>query len=413
MGTRILLFTGKGGVGKTTCAAATAVRAAELGYRTLVLSSDPAHSLADALDLPLGPEPAPVLPNLHAQEVDLYYSMEKHWSNMRNLLLTVFRWQGVDRVAAEEMAALPGMSEGSVLLWLEQAYRSGDYDLIVVDSAPTGETLTLLTLPQVTEWWVSRAFPFQKAAVRTAGFALRKTAGIPLDRGYDELNRLFEKLKAIQRVLADPATGSVRLVVNPERMVIEEARRAHAYLQLYGYGVDAVVVNRVLPESGTGPALRRYLEAQRGHLAEIQASFAPLPILSVAHQGEEVFGLPLLRALGASLYGDLDPAAVFYQGQTYRMRSLDGAYLLEIRLQALAGAEPSARQFGDQLVIQLGNQRRSHALPRFLAYYHVASLDQEDGWLRVRFEPGSGVAAAGPAPGGARPARAARAAGEP
>ena len=156
MAKRILLFTGKGGVGKTTCAAATALRAAEMGYRTLVLSSDPAHSLADALDRPLGPEPELVAPNLWAQEVDLYYSMKKYWGNMRELMLTVFRWQGVDAVAAEEMAALPGMNEGSVLLWLEQFYRSGDYDLIVVDSAPTGETLTLLTLPQATQWWIDR-----------------------------------------------------------------------------------------------------------------------------------------------------------------------------------------------------------------------------------------------------------------
>jgi len=246
MATRILLFTGKGGVGKTTCAAATALRAAEQGYRTLVLSSDPAHSLADALDMPLGPEPVQVVENLWAQEVDLYYSMRKYWGNMRELMLTVFRWQGVDRIAAEEMAALPGMNEGSVLLWLEQFYRSGDYDLIVVDSAPTGETLTLLTLPQATQWWMSRAFPFQKTAIKTAGFALRKTTGIPLDKGYDELNRLFEKLKSIQDVLGNSDISSVRLVMNPEKMVIEEAKRAYTYLQLYGYGVDAVVVNRVL-----------------------------------------------------------------------------------------------------------------------------------------------------------------------
>ena len=387
MDTRILLFTGKGGVGKTTCAAATALRAAEAGYRTLVLSSDPAHSLADALDRRLGPEPEPVAPRLFAQEVDLYYSMKKYWENMRQLLLTVFRWQGVEGVAAEEMAALPGMSEGSVLLWLDQLYRSGEYDLIVVDSAPTGETLTLLTLPQVTQWWVARAFPLQKTAIKTAGFALRKTTGIPLDRGYEELNRLFEQLKRIQAVLADPKTSSVRLVVNPEKMVIDEARRAYAYLQLYGYGVDAVIVNRVLPERGTGEVFRRYLEAQAGYLEEIEASFAPLPILRVPHRGQEVFGLPLLRDVGEHLYAGRDPTAVFFHGQTYRMRQEGGAYVLEVRLPL--GGEPrvSARQHGDELVIQLDNQRRNYTLPRFLAYYRLGHTTVEDGWLRVRFEP--------------------------
>lgn len=384
---RILLFTGKGGVGKTTCAAATALRAAEMGYRTLVLSSDPAHSLADALDRPLGPEPIEILPDLHAQEVDLYYSMTKYWGNMRQLLLSVFRWQGVEQVAAEEMAALPGMSEGSVLLWLEQFHRSGEYDLIVVDSAPTGETLTLLTLPQVTQWWVAKAFPLQKRAIKTAGFAVRKTTGIPLDKGYEELDRLFGKLRAVQEVLQDPDVSSVRLVVNPERMVIEEGRRAYLYLQLYGYAVDAVIVNRVLPQEGVGEAFRRYLEAQRGHLAEIEDSFAPLPILRVPHSGEEVFGIPLLRRIGEQLYGERDPTLVLFRGQTFRIRARDGGYVLELRLPATDGAEPSVRRFGDQLVVQLANQRRSYSLPKFLAYYELAGASRDEDWYRIRFEP--------------------------
>ncbi|HEX6913471.1 MAG TPA: ArsA family ATPase [Longimicrobium sp.] len=387
MDTRILLFTGKGGVGKTTCAAATALHAAEAGYRTLVLSSDPAHSLADALDERLGPEPREIAPRLWAQEVDLFYSMKKYWENMRNLLLAVFRWQGVDAVAAEEMAALPGMAEGSVLLWLEQFQRSGEYDLIVVDSAPTGETLTLLTLPQATQWWVSKAFPLQKTAIRTAGFALRKTTGIPLDRGYDELNRLFEQLKRIQAVLADPSVSSIRLVVNPEKMVIQEARRAYAYLQLYGYGVDSVIVNRVLPAEGTGEVFRPYVHAQAGYLAEIERSFSPLPILRVPHRGQEVFGLPLLRGIGGEIYAGRDPTAVFYHGHTYRVRPVAGGYVLELRVPTGGEVKASARQHGDELVIQLDSQRRSYSLPHFLAFYRAGSVTVEDGWVRIAFEP--------------------------
>jgi arsenite-transporting ATPase len=385
MAKRILLFTGKGGVGKTTCAAATALRAAEMGYRTLVLSSDPAHSLADALDRRLGPEPQLVAPNLWAQEVDLYYSMQKYWGNMRELMLTVFRWQGVDAVAAEEMAALPGMNEGSVLLWLEQFYRSGEYDLIVVDSAPTGETLTLLTLPQATQWWISKAFPFQKAAIKTAGFALRKTTGIPLDKGYEELNRLFEKLKAIQDVLGNNDICSIRLVANPERMVIEEAKRAYTYLQLYGYGVDAVVVNRILPTQGMGEVMAPYRAAQAGHLEEIESSFAPLPILRIPHSGREVFGLELLRDIGHTLYGEGDPTALMYSGQTYRVTQEGDEYLLELRLPFAHEGEVTARHAGDQLVIQLANQRRNYLLPRFLAYYTLGDAGVRNGWLRVRF----------------------------
>jgi arsenite-transporting ATPase len=383
--TRVLLFTGKGGVGKTTCAAATALRAAEAGHRTLVLSSDPAHSLADALDRRLGPEPEEVLPNLHAQEVDLYYSMKKHWANMRELMLTVFRWQGINQIAAEEMAALPGMNEGSVLLWLQQFYRSGDYDLIVVDSAPTGETLTLLSLPQATQWWVAKAFPFQKNLIKTAGYALRKTTGIPLDRGYEELNRLFEKLQDIQAVLGNGEVSSVRLVMNPERMVIEEARRAYTYLQLYGYAVDAVIVNRVLPAEGAGPMLAPYVKAQTRHLAEIETSFSPLPILTVPHSGQEVFGLELLRDIGETLYAERDPAALLYQGQTYRVTADGDRYVVEIRLPFAEDGQPTVRQSGDRLVVQVNNQRRNDLLPKFLAYYTVVDSRVERGWLRVRF----------------------------
>jgi arsenite/tail-anchored protein-transporting ATPase len=385
MATRILLFTGKGGVGKTTCAAATALRAAEMGYRTLVLSSDPAHSLADALDRKLGPEPEEILPNLWAQEVDLYYSMKKYWGNMRELMLTVFRWQGVDQIAAEEMAALPGMNEGSVLLWLEQFYNSGDYDLIVVDSAPTGETLTLLTLPQATQWWVQKAFPFQKTAIKTAGFALRKTTGIPLDKGYDELNRLFDKLRAIQDVLGNNDVSSMRLVANPEKMVVEEAKRAYTYLQLYGYGVDAVIVNRILPEEGTGEALALYVQAQRRHLEDVENSFAPLPILRVPHSGQEVFGIDLLRKIGDQIYGDKDPTALMYSGQTYRVTAEGSEYVLELRLPFAHEGDVDARHAGDQLVIQLANQRRNYLLPKFLAYYTLGEASVRNGWLRARF----------------------------
>jgi len=388
MSTRILLFTGKGGTGKTTCAAATALDAARRGYKTLVLSSDPAHSLADALDQELSPEPREVVENLYAQEVDLYYSMKKYWGNMRELMLTVFKWQGVDQVAAEELAALPGMNEGSVLLWLEQFYREGDYDLIVIDSAPTGETLTLLTLPQVTQWWLSKAFPLQKLAVRSVGFGVRKATGIPLDKGYNELEAIFGKLEDVQDVLTDHEITSVRLVMNPEKMVLDEARRAYTYLQLYDYGVDSVIVNRVLPdEASDGEFFARYREAQRKYLDEIEKSFAPLPILHVPHLGHEVFGLELLEEIGTGMYADRDPTDVFYDEPTYQVRSDDGAYIIDIRLPFTDETDVEAHQFGDELVVQVSNQRRNYALPNFISYYDLTDVELKDGWLRARFEP--------------------------
>jgi len=386
--TRILLFTGKGGVGKTTCAAATALRAARNGAKTLVLSSDPAHSLADALDRELGPEPTEIVDRLYAQEVDLYYSMKKYWGHMRELMLTVFRWQGVDQIAAEELAALPGMNEGSVLLWLEQAVREDDYDLIIVDSAPTGETLTLLTLPQVTQWWLAKAFPFQKFAFKSLGFGVRKTTGIPLDKGYEELEAIFEKLETIRDILAHRSTTSIRLVMNPEKMVIEEARRAYTYLQLYGYGVDSIIVNRVLPEAEIpeGSLFSSYLTSQREYLEQIEQSFQPLPILQVPHLGEEVFGTERLERIAEAMYDDTDPTAVLHDEPTFEVREDGDAYVIDIRLPFADEEDVDTRQFGDQLVVQVANQRRNYILPKFLSYYALAASSLQDGWLHVRFE---------------------------
>lgn len=233
---------------------------------------------------------------------------------------------------------------------------------------------------------MTRAFPFQRQAIHAAGYAVRKATGVPLDRAYDELNALFDRLKTIQKVLVDPDVSSVRLVMNPERMVIEEARRAYSYLQLYGYAVDAAIVNRVLPEEGIGPAFGSYLRAQAHYLEEIDASFQPLPILRVGHSGEEVFGLDALRRVGDQLY-QTDPTTVFYRGEPYRLTPDGGAYRLDVHLPFMEGEQATAQQFGDEVVIQLKNQRRNYSLPKFLAYYSLADSRMDGGWFRLRFEP--------------------------
>jgi arsenite-transporting ATPase len=383
---RIILFTGKGGVGKTTCAAASALLASQQGLKTLVMSSDPAHSLADALDHELGPEPCLITDNLWAQEIDLYYSMKKYWGNIRELLLMVFKWQGINEIAAEELAAIPGMEEASALLWLDQFYTSETYDLIIVDSAPTGETLTFLTLPQVTEWWITKAFPFQKQAIETVGFALRKTTGVPLDKGYKELQELTDKLKSIQKVLSDPDITTIRLVMNPEKMVINETKRAFTYLQMYGYHVDAIVVNRIIETSEDWSRdWKNYIEAQQHYQKLIQESFEPLPILKVLHQKREVFGLRLLEMIANEMYSGIKPSDMLYRDTNYNIEMSEAGYELKIKLSFVTEEHLDIRKFGDQLVLQISNRRLNYFLPKFLTYYRIDTFRIEERELQVSF----------------------------
>lgn len=382
---RIILFTGKGGVGKTTISAATAIQTARAGLKTLVLSTDPAHSLSDALDMELGPEPKEIETNLFAQELDVYYSMKKHWENVRELMLTAFKWQGVGNVVAEELSALPGMEEASAFLWLEEYHRQKAYDVIIIDSAPTGETLGMLSLPQVTQSWIMKAFPLQRFAMKGFGSMLRATTGIPLDRGMEELEKLFDKLEKIQKVMTDPKVSSIRIVVNPERMVIKEAKRAYTYLQLYGYHVDAVVINRIFPEAaGKVAVFAPYLQSQQAYLEEIEETFQPMPILRVPHQGKEVFGFPSLRDLGSELYGQLAPADILFQDDTIQFKEQEGGYAIRLKLPFIKEKDFELQKFGDELVLTLGNQRRSIFLPRFANYLQLKGYRFEAPWLEVQ-----------------------------
>ena len=383
---RIILFTGKGGTGKTTIAAATASKAAKDGYKTLVISTDPAHSLSDAVNKPLGAEPTFISENLYGQELDVYYSMKKYWGNMRNLMLQVFRWQGVENILAEELSALPGMEEASAFLWIEKYYSEKDYDLIIIDSAPTGETLTLLTLPQVTKWWVTKAFPFQRTAIKTLGSVIRNVTGAPVDHGFEELENMFDKLEKVQKIFSKPDICSIRLVANPERMVIQEAKRAYTYLQLYGYNVDAIVVNRILPDSNIeNTPFAKYITTQKKYLKEIKDTFQPLPIFKVAHQGEEVFGLDLLKSIGEHTYEDEDPTKVFYRESPFKIEENRNYYLIKIRLPLLDDKEFTVKKIGDELIIQLANQRKNMFLPKFANFYEMEDYKYENPWLIVSF----------------------------
>jgi arsenite-transporting ATPase len=387
---RILLFTGKGGVGKTSAAAATALRCAERGIRTLVLSTDAAHSLGDVFDQPLGPEPIRLRDHLHGQEVDVNYSVEKHWGKLQRYVHRLFRWRGLEDMLAEELSVLPGMEEVAGFLWVHQHFQSGEYDLIVIDTAPTGESLRFLSLPEVGRWWMEKLFPIHRRVARTLRPAVEAVTDFPVpdEATYDAAEALFHQLDTIHARFIDPDITSVRLVVNPEMVVIKESRRTFTYLHLFGYSIDAVILNRMLPgEAGHG-YFERMREAQRGYREMVEEAFSPLPILEAPAFPQEVMGLEALRRLGEALYGDRDPAARLYRGPTFDVRaSGNGMVDLVLPLPLAAKEEIDLTHRGDEISVTVGPWRSTVFLPRVFHGREVQRARMDEGELVVEFGP--------------------------
>ncbi|MFQ5599705.1 MAG: ArsA family ATPase [Candidatus Krumholzibacteriia bacterium] len=385
---RILLFTGKGGVGKTSVAAATALRAAERGTRTLVISTDAAHSLGDVFDQSVGPEPVPLTETLHAQEIDIYYSVEKQWGKLQEYVHTLFRWRGVDEVFAEEMSVLPGMEEAAGFLWVHQHYNSGNYELIVIDSAPTGETLRFLSLPDVGRWWMEKLFPIQRRVARVLRPAVETVSNIPLPQEdtYNAAEQLFKQLDSIHASFTDPEVTSVRLVLNPETVVIKESQRTLTYLHLFGYSVDAVILNRLLPPEVEGGYFAQMRRAQKSNQKLVQETFSPLPILEAPYFPLEVMGLEHLQQMGQSLYGERDPSDCIYTGKTFEVEAQpDGKFRLTLVLPLVQKDEVDLIHRGAEMTIVVGAYRRSFHLPRVLYRRDVERARIEDGRLVILF----------------------------
>lgn len=384
---RILLYTGKGGVGKTSVSAATALRCADLGYRTVVVSTDPAHSLADSFDMPLGPEPTPVADNLWGQEIDLLYQMEKYWGNVQVYLSALLAWRGMDELIAEETAVLPGMEELASLLQIVYLAETGDYDVIIIDSAPTGATLQLLAFPEMARWYLERIFPVQTKVIQLSRPIVRAVSDIPIpeDDFFDTIEELIHELERMQKLLSDPEISTARIVLNPEKMVIKEAQRALTYLNLYGYQVDLVVVNRVLPADAVGAYFDQWRQAQTNYMQMIHEMFSPLPIVEIPMFEEEVVGFEMLRRMAEQIYGEDDPTRLYYRGRTQTVEKQGDVYLLHIPL-ALAPKEAiQLTRAGEELIIHIGNQKRTLLLPTVLASREVVGAKYADNLLTVTF----------------------------
>jgi len=385
--TSVVLFTGKGGVGKTTVAAATAVRCAELGQRTLVLSTDAAHSLADSLDTGLGASPTEVRPGLWGQELDAQDRLEESWGDIKHWLVDLLDWAGVDAVEAEELAVLPGLEELFALTDIHDAVAAGEWDTVVVDCAPTAETLRLLSLPDVLSVWMDRAFPVSRGLTRALAPVLRTVSTVPVagEEVFTATERFYARLAGVKELLADAATTRVRLVVNPERMVVAEARRTATYLALFGYGVDAVIANRLFPPELDDPWFEGWKAVQARHLRTIEEGFAPLPVLRAELAPREVVGIADLAVFGASLYGELDPAARRHEGRPLRVERVEGGYELTMELPFTDRDDLELGRRADELLLRVGPYRRALLLPDSLRRRTVSAASLREGNLCVHF----------------------------
>jgi arsenite-transporting ATPase len=385
---RVLLFTGKGGVGKTTASAATATLAAGRGLKTLVMSTDPAHSLADAVDSALGPEPTEIDAGLYGQQIDAQRAFERSWREVQDYLTSVLDRSGIDPVAAEELTVLPGAEEVMALLEVRAQVTSGRWDLVVVDCAPTADTLRLLALPEALSWYMDRVFPVGRRVARALRPVLSRTTSLPVphDRVFEAVERLHLELSEVRALLTDQERSTVRLVLTPEAVVVAEARRTLTSLSLYGYRVDGVVANRVFPAGGD--AWRAgWVAAQAIQLDEVRQSFAPLPVWLSPYRAGEPVGLEELAAFGAEAYGPADPLALPPARDLISVTRTEDGFDLGLDLPLADKRDLDLVRKGDELVITVGSRRRVLALPSALRRCDVSGATLLDGRLLVSFVP--------------------------
>lgn len=384
---RIIIYTGKGGVGKTSIAAATAYQMAAEGKRTIVISTDAAHSLSDSLGIPLQHEPLLIHERLWAQEIDSLKETQRYWGSVRNWFSNFMQWANLDDIGSEELMVFPGFEELFSLLRIKEHAESGLYDAIIVDCAPTGETLRLLSYPQLLRWWVRNIFPYERKILKLARPIMKVTKGLelPSDDVMDSFSQVVDQLEKLQQVIADPEITSIRLVVNPEKMVISEARRAFTNLNLYGFHTDAVIVNKVLSEEASEGYFAQWKQIQNKYEEEINHCFSPLPILKVPLMPLEVVGKEMLERVAAAAFHERECGAILHRGIIEELKKTEAGYELRISLPFTEKKQLQLNQKGDELTLQVGSYRRIVALPRVLLGRRVEAARLADGILTIHF----------------------------
>jgi arsenite-transporting ATPase len=388
MTARTILYTGKGGVGKTSVAAASARAIARRGLRTVVLSTDPAHSLSDSLEVELGGDPTVIAPNLWGQEVQAETEMERNWQAVQDWLGSLLSDRGIDQIVAEEMTVPPGLDELFSLLQIKRHRDSGKFDVIVVDCAPTGETLRLLSFPDVARWWLEKVFPWEKRLVSAARPLARTFLDLKLPSNdvYADVQRLVLNLIAMNEILRDRERSSIRLVMNPEKIVVREAQRTFTYLNLYGYLTDAVIVNRVFPKAVSDGYFGAWRDVQQEQIELVEQAFAPVPVLEAPFFEQEVVGAEMLDRLAESVFGESQPEDMLYRDLSQELVMSDGIASLRLKVPFTEKAEIELKKVGLELVVRVAEHKRNIILPSALASYRPRGAKLDAGTLTVTFE---------------------------
>jgi len=384
---RVILFTGKGGVGKTTVSAATAALCAEMGYRTLVLSTDSAHSLRDSYDCFIDNEPTRIMENLHGQEIDVTQQIVKNWGPIHKFFQEFLQNRGFGNIVAEELAIFPGMEEIFNLLEVLHHYKSGLYDVIVIDCAPTSDTARLLTIPDIFKWYMEKIFHIERRVMKAVRPVAKRFVEIPLpeDEVFQNVEMLYGRVIDMKELLLDDNATSMRVVFNPEKMVIKESQRTYAFLNLFRFPIDAVIANRILPDEITDPYYGKWKEIQSENMGLAEESFSPLPILKCKLWDREVVGISMLAGVGREIYANEDPTRIFHKGKVVEIIEKPGQYELLFHLPTVEKEDVDVFVHGDELVIKFRNFRRNVVLPRKLASGKIIEANFNDQTLRVRF----------------------------
>lgn len=384
---RIMLYTGKGGVGKTSIAAATALKCAKKGLKTLVVSTDAAHSLGDSLDIRLSPEPKEIRKNLWAQEIDSIHEVEQGWGKVQEYLTTLFTAKTVKDITTEELTVFPGIEDLLSLLRILKYYKEKTFDVIVIDCAPTGETLALLSFPEMLRWWMDKLFPIKRKAMKLMKPIAEPLLGVPMpsDNVMGEIENIYNQLDEMKQILSDRDITSIRIVVNPEKMVIKEAQRSFTYLNIYNFNVDAIVVNRIIPDNVSDEYFKVWKDIQKKYREMIVDSFTPVPIYNAPLFEKEIVGLEILERLGDEIFKDEDPSRIFYNTRTQNVTKENDEYTLSIYMPSTDKKDLSLNQKADELIVKVGSIKRNITLPRTLLNYTVKGAKFENEILKVRF----------------------------